>query len=198
MENEKYQKELFEFEQPKKQWHRFGRFFQKTDFAVTLNAERLVFVLIGILMLIVVSFALGVERGRSQAAILPAAPKAAPQSPVVQTPVAQKNDKAPSMNIAPKSRTSAAPVKAAVDTSKTQTAPADKNKPYTIVAGAFTREDTAIKEINRLKAGGLEAFVYYSEPYYLACVGAFANKDSAQKVLGKVRQMHRDAYVRLK
>lgn len=195
MENEKYQKELFdEFKQPKRQKHGFGRFFQKADFAINLSAEKLVFILIGVLMLAVVSFALGVEKGKSQAAI-----SQGTVSTTVPQPISQNKDTVTPTNIVAKNKTLAAPVSAkmAADNPKIQYV-ADKSKPYTIVAAAFSREEFASKEVSRLKANGLEAFVYYGEPYYLACVGAFANKDSAQKVLVKVRQMHRDAYVRLR
>ena len=74
----------------------------------------------------------------------------------------------------------------------------DKARPYTVVAAAFSRQEFALKEVGKLKAAGLDAFIYYGEPYYLACVGSFPSKESAGKILKKVRQMHRDAYVRLR
>lgn len=206
MENERYQKELFEFEAPKKQKSRFGQLFQKTDFIITLTAEKLVFIGIAIIMLFVVSFALGVEKGKSvsrqdisvesKEAVSVKAPAqtavAQVQARALPTVNAQNKTTIAKTNITPKDK-----MASAVEPQKMQVL-ADKNKPYTIVAATFKRQDFAASEVSRLKKAGMEAFVYYSEPYYLACIGSFVSKDSALKSLGKARQMHRDAYVRLK
>ena len=243
MENDKLQKELFEFEAPKKVLRPiFGQFFQKTDFGITLTVEKLVFISIGIIMLMVIFFAIGVEKGKSlstrnatpfvpaQTATIQVPPKAVtalvPQARAVATvsPVRELTEKPPSAlsgdnrrlkpaafsngvkSITPKDRnavssgqkkTLTAITNATVETQNTRVLQS-RGKPYTIVAAAFLRQDFASKEAAILEGNSLDAFVYYSEPYYLACVGSFANKDSAQKVLSKVRQMHRDAYVRLR
>lgn len=216
MEKDNIQKELFEFDAPKKQPRKFGQLFQQADFAFSLTAEKIVFVSIGIIMLLVVSFALGVERGKA-ISVRTVEAKPAPAQAMVQAPAQRVQGqptaaqvepaagqaqqpaqvKTAATNIKPKEKSPAAAAKPAQNLSK----PADlanKAKPYTIVAAAFSKEVFATKELSRLKAGGFEPFVYYSEPYYLVCVGSFANKDSAQKVLNKVKQMHRDAYVRLR
>lgn len=185
MENERYQKELFEFEKPKKQKNKFGQLLQTTNFAVILTAEKIVFLVIGVIMLGVIFFALGVEKGRS----LADKASAAAIKTVIQEDAVQV-------------QTKSAPLPLTNTTVDKTIAPAqarpDKDKPYTIVAAAFSRQDFASKEAGHLKASGLESFVYFSDPYYLACVGSFASKESASKLLGKVKQMHRDAYIRLK
>jgi cell division protein FtsN len=195
MSSEKYQKELFEFESPKKAQARFGGIFPRTDLAITLTPEKMVFAAIGIIMLMVIFFALGVEKGRSDSTAKFTATKTAARG--ITTPVIPvKTVQEPAVvarsvvktNITPKINPPAAG-------SKSQ-AVFDKTRPYMVVAAAFSREDLALKEVGKLKAAGLEAFVYYGEPYYLACVGSFSNKGGAGKILNKVRQMHRDAYVR--
>jgi len=198
METEKYQKELFEFDYPKKATARFGNIFPRTDFAVTLTPEKMVFAAIGVIMLIVVFFALGVEKGRSAAyakfmAVGTIArdnvPAPAAMVKLAAVPIAIAKNSA-ATNITPKINSPLTAVKA-----KTVF---DKTKPYMVVAGAFSREDLALIEVGKLKKAGFEAFVYYGEPYYLASIGSFQSKDSAQGILNKVRQMHRDAYVRLR
>jgi cell division septation protein DedD len=199
METEKYQKELFEdFESPKKAAARFGSIFTRTDFAITLTPEKMVFAAIGVIMLMVVFFALGVEKGRSAAhakfteaktiakdvVAVPAILVKPALSPIVVT------RSAAATNITPKINPQAAAVKAQ--------AVFDKTKPYMVVAAAFSRQDLAVKEVGKLKTAGLDAFIYYGEPYYLACVGSFPSKDGAQKILKKVKQMRKDAYVRLR
>lgn len=198
METERYQKELFEFESPKKPVARFSGIFPRTDFAIVLTPERIVFASIGIIMLIVVFFALGVEKGRSIAYTKFTETRAAAKNMVTaysipvkpsQAPVVVASKRAPITNITPKTGLPAAV--------KTQTA-FDSKGSYTVVAATFLREDFALREAARLKKAGLESFVYYGEPYYLACVGSFQSKSMAQNILNKVRQMHRDAYVRLR
>jgi hypothetical protein len=67
------------------------------------------------------------------------------------------------------------------------------------VAAAFTKGPVAVAEVNRMKAAGItEAYMFRKDPYYMVYVGAFPDKESAQKTLNKVRQLRRDAYVRLK
>jgi len=67
--DDKPQKELFEFEKPKRRFRGFPNLFPKADFganfAVMLTLEKAVFIVIAVIMLLVVVFALGVERGKS-------------------------------------------------------------------------------------------------------------------------------------
>jgi cell division septation protein DedD len=186
MEKDGLQKELFEFESPKKAAARFGTIFTRPDFAIILTPEKMVFTAIGVIMLMVIFFALGVEKGRSAAEVSPA-PAISVSS--VRVPVVAAKSIA-ATNITPKVNPPALSVKAP--------AVFDKTKPYMVVAGAFSKQDLALKEVGKLKTAGLEAYVYYGEPYYLACVGSFQNKDAAGKILNKVRHMHKDAYVRLR
>lgn len=75
MEAEREQKELFEFEKPKRAFPKFGRIFPfpASSTGITLSLERIIFISIAMLMLMVVLYALGVERGKA----LGYAPKAA-------------------------------------------------------------------------------------------------------------------------
>ena len=188
------QKELFELEAPKKQpKNRFGQFFQKTDFAISLSAEKLVFISIGIIMLLVIFFALGVERGK-----VIAAGSMETTHATAQVSTLNVSGNAPAQQAAPVKTVNAATNIIPKEKAPAAQYPADKSKPYTIVAAAYSKEDSASKEVIKLKGSGLEAFLIKSDPYYLACVGSFANKDSAKTVLSKVRQAHKDAYVRLR
>ena len=193
-------------DRPIRQPRRFSQLFQKADFSVSLSAEKLVFVSIGIIMLLVVFFALGVERGKAVSAISAKQKIVTAVQPATQPHTAAVVPVKQALRVnAANAATGAAPTDKALPpvakkpqvTAQPQ-APDNKGKPYTIVAAAFSKEVFAVAEVSRLKAGGIEAFVYHSEPYYLTCVGAFTSKDTAQKTLSKVRQTHRDAYVRLR
>lgn len=188
MEKDNIQKELFEFDVPKRRPSSLRQLFQKTDFKVSLSAEKLVFVSIGIIMLLVVFFALGVENGKAISV------KAADVGPVTMRTPIQATAQGVSPSAAPAQK--AVPVKSV--STVTNIAPKGKTQPYTIAAASFSKETYAVKEVNRLKGSGFEAFVLKSDPYYLVCIGSFTNKDSAKMTLNKIRQMYKDAYVRLR
>lgn len=181
MEEDRYQKELFEFEKQKKPFPRFGRIFLKSNFGLTFSMEKLVFISIGLIMLMVIIYALGVERGKSLR------PQAIVQNRVVsQAPLEPK----------PIQQVHAIPAPTP-PTTKTQP-PKEQDKPYTIVAVTFLRKDTALAEVNRLKKEGFESFIAESDSYFLVCVGAYDDKEGAKPMLSKVKKIYKDAYLKLR
>lgn len=204
MEKDNTQKELFEFQAPRKQPRKLGQFLQQADFAISINAEKLVFISIGIILVLVVAFALGVERGKAisqkaseaRTALAQATIPAPAQSVQGQPAAAKVQFSAQAAQAQPATAVKVQP-SAAQAQQPVQAKTAVQAKPYIIVAAAFSKEAFANKELSRLKTAGLDPFVYYSEPYYLVCVGPFANKSDAQKVLTRVKQIYHDAYVRL-
>jgi len=237
MQEERYQKELFiEFEKPKKPFSKINM-LPGRDFTVILTLEKLVFLVIGIIMLLVVIYALGVERGRTimrktnglisnrqsektaathtqGAAPQTAASAGAPKTLNGQknmTVNIQKNQNGPGSNfVVPVAQSSstvlAITTKPKVITreevanipSESSTPIRDAPMPYTIVAAAFSKKEWALKEVENLKKSGLDAFVAQSDPYFLACVGAFSNKDGAKATLNRVKKIYKDAYLKLK
>ena len=177
MEEEKYQKELFEFEKPKSRLPRFGRIFPRGNFAVTLGMEKLVLISIGIIIFMVIIYALGIERGRRLGVAPVVQNRVIVHAPLKASPV-------------PQEKAVTIPVKAPLIQGQA--------KPYTIVAAAFTTRDKALEEADRLKKGSFDSFVAESAPYFLACVGAYADKESAKPTLGKIRKIYKDAYLKLK
>jgi hypothetical protein len=180
MEKDNIQREFFDLGTQKKQRNRFGQFFRRTDFSVNLSAEKLIFLSIGVLMLAVVCFALGVERGKS---LIDAAVRAAPAT--VRAAVQQAGAVTDTQ---PKAAVQQTPAASATD----------KSKSFMIAVGVYSKEATAITEINKLKSNGLEAYMLRNGQYYAVCVGSFASKDSAQKTLAKVKQFRKDAYIKAK
>lgn len=179
MEEDRPQKELFEFDAPKKRFSGFTEIFRKAGidgsvFAITLKIDKLVFISIAVIMIMVIIYALGIEKGKS---------------------VTRKTSSAPAV-------VSAAPVKvfAEVKPQPVSAVPVsavkEVIKPYTIAVASLTKKETAQAESARMKMNGFDSFVIYSEPYYVVCVGAFADKTSSasQKELARVRRFVRDAY----
>jgi cell division septation protein DedD len=197
MESEKYQSELFELDKPRGPQRKLDSVFPRSRFAVTLTLERLVFISIGIIMLMVALYALGVEKGKAnRRALSPLqkpiiARKETPAAPVAQNTAQTRGTLISTASaVAPQVKTAAA---SAPDKGVTAQAP---DKPYTIVAAAFTRKDTAAAELGRLKTGGFDGFIVQSDSYFLVCAGAYSTKESASKTLARVRQRYKDAYIR--
>jgi len=188
MEEEKSQKELFEFDKPKRRFSPLAEIFRFSGvegpaFAVTLKLDKIVFISIVIMMAMVVIYAVGVEQGKSISRKAPAMAvvQKVPQRPAVDIPAPQP---AVSSKVVPAAAETIAP-------SGRATA-----KPYTIAVSALSKRDTAASEVARLKANAFDAFVIYREPFYVVCVGSFADKTSARSIqeLNRVKRFNKDAY----
>jgi len=202
MEEEKHQKELFEFEQPKRSFSRLADMLPKADLegrvAITISLEKMVFISIGIMMALVIVYALGVESGKSRSDapdVQAAKPLSLPQAQQNRTAtIAAKNI----LNTAPivPAVKSAAPVRQ-IFQDQTKTAVIGKaSKPFTILAGTFTKRDNAETARAILARQGLNAAVTYSQFYYRVCVGAYANGAEAQRDLDRVKGIYKDAMIK--
>ena len=178
MEQEKYQKELFELEKPKRSFPRLFGLFPKanleTNFAVTLSPERAIFLAIGIIMLMVVVYAVGVEVGKSRR----------PATKALAAP-------------AEKQRAASAAPQKAPEPSPAKTAGAGR---YMIIAGTFKNRDSAMKAAYKLKKAGMDVYIAESGAYFQVRCGPYANTTGGEalKDLKTVRGLQPDAYFKLK
>ena len=177
MDNEGYQKELFDFDgKQRKPFPGFEKILPKADFegkvSITLGLEKVVFISIGIILTLVVIFAIGVERGKSitlDAVIVPAK-----TTPAVYMP---------------------APIAHTVPQIKPE--PDDISvKPYTIIAMTFKEQETAAQAVNWLKKEGFPAYQKQDGQFFPICIGAYANKFTATETLLKVKRLCKDAYIK--
>jgi len=185
MEEERYQKELFEFKPPRRPFPGLGKLHLKGDFALTLNLEKIILTAIGLLMLLVVVYALGVERGkaaRNAPADATSRPRVTAPRPVVPAAAVSSSQTQPA----------AMPAAAVTD------APRDASGPYTVLAVTLRKKDAAGAEAARLKSEGYDAFVRQSDIYSQVCIGSYLTRDSAEKASVKVKRLYRDAYVIMK
>ncbi len=196
MDEEKYQKELFEFEKPKKAFPRLSDLFPKADFenriAITLTLERVVFIAIGLIMVMVVIYALGVEAGKRAADTASSETRISlvkpPQIPVTVNPAA---------NITPARQLMPQQAQKTAAGSPVITAPkAMPGKPYTIFAASFSRQEYATLAVNKMKGAGFDAFMVPSGKLFRLCVGSYPNAQIAQKDLLKVKHIYIDAFVK--
>lgn len=219
MEEENQQKELFEFEKPKRPFSKLARFFPKADFEgrvlVTLTPEQIILLAIAVLLSLVVIYAVGVEQGKKDQVDKPAALIASTEAELknAQSFFATTQVRRAVPGVQPRLvniEKRAAPVKA----------PAIKPKPslpavipaltavtgraadtaghYTIVAATYKGRESAIQTLNGLRREGLNAFLIQKDAYLIVCVGAYEDINSAQAVkdLARVRQHYKDAYIK--
>jgi cell division septation protein DedD len=211
MEEEKYQKDLFEFQEPKRSFAKLTSILPRADLegrmVMSFTMEKMVFISIGIVMAMVVVFALGVENGKARAKSgAPAARKtAAPKAPVLQakavgpvTVPASVQSRAAAIGQKSILNTSpvgaAKPAAAALKTAATTGVP----KPYSVLAASFLSRDTAQTTVAMLRKENLSAFIIYNEPYYRVYVGLYADRASEQalKDLARVKRTFKDALIK--
>jgi len=215
MENDKQQKELFDFEETKKPFSGLAHMLPKPDFegkvAIVLTLEKMVFISIGIVMLMVLVYALGVETGKSRRARVAASQPMAVQQEVKRIPM-QSGRAIPPVSttlvvpVTPKSPVAAAAstvqsVKPPEPAGSTENAVArDNAKPYIIVVAAFSKKETAQASAARLAKDGFTVFVYQSGSYFMVCVGPYADKYGTQvkQDLNVIKRTYKDAYIKLR
>lgn len=195
------QKELFEFEKPKKSFPRLSIFFPKAELAgksvLVLTREKIVFAAIGIIMLVVAVYAIGVEKGRTAgktagtiSVALPKELQPQPSRILPPTPSSQGPQSVPAMAIEPKSVT--------MESTAIKIKTIDIKRPYAIIAATFSNKDTAVREAKGMKKDGFDASVIPADKYFQVCIGAYTTRDSAQNALKKVRQKYKDAYIKMR
>ena len=171
--------------------------------SITLSLENLIISGILMLLFVVFSFAVGVERGKKivfssnpvSVTAKPAAaiinlpvqgiPKTKPSgvmsAPVVAKPlateIARKNEK----------------TLKAVEPVKPQD---NMSSGYTVQVASYAKMEFAQKEATALKKKGVEAFILGKGKYLIVCAGKFSGKDDAKVVLNRLQKSYKDCVIR--
>ncbi|MBN1526681.1 MAG: SPOR domain-containing protein [Candidatus Omnitrophica bacterium] len=155
MEENAYQKELFEFEPPKASAPKKpDPIFPKGKFSVTLTLDRLVFVSIGVIMLMVALYALGVEKGKHYTGAT-AAKKARQASPAKQAGKAKYT-----VVVARYTRKETALAEVSLLRSDKLNAFAIQSAPYFLVCvGGYATKEDAQSAVKRLKPRFKDAYI---------------------------------------
>lgn len=143
--------------------------------ALSLSYESLMILCIGLIMLLIVCYSLGVERGRQLARL---------KSEGVIT--AQEQEKPKTTTPKPKKR-----VRVEVARAKAEV----KTSPYIQVA-TFRTDKYANIEIRRLKGKGYQPFLLTKGNFREVCVGGYSNKDEAREALKQLRKLYADCILR--
>lgn len=151
-------------EKPKKRKFNLGKI------ALSLSYENLIVLAIGLIMLLIVCYSLGVEKGKSfvRADVERIPQEQAQQPPSPQTPEPKKE------------RTELASDQESLETS-----------PYIQVA-SFRTDKYAKREMETLKDKGYQTFVTKWGKFRVVCVGGYKDKDQARKALEQLRKLYAD------
>lgn len=212
MEEDNQQKELFEFQKPKRPFSNFSKFFPKADFEgrvlVTLTPEQIILLAIAMVLSLVVIYAVGIEQGRRSQVDKPAVLSASAETDLksaqsffattqvqrVAPAIRPRQVVVSALKNKPAAPTAIPSLPAITDKST------DTSGRYTIVAATFKVRESAVQALNSLRREGLSAFLIQKDAYVVVCVGAYADMNSAQAVrdLARVRQRYKDAYLKVR
>jgi len=181
---------------------------------VLISKDKLYLSLVGIILLLVITFSLGVERGKKVASttrkqILQElqlietatadAVKISPPDGVTSVEIVTETgipSLPPQMTAQkPVGKTTTVPTVAA----KTPEKPVEQAKlqgNYTIQVASYGKASYAQTEADRLKKEGFDAFVIQKGKYVILCVGRFPASASAQDVRLKLKKKYKDCFIR--
>ena len=153
---------------------------------VSLSYENIIILSIGLIMLLIVCYSLGVERGKDLAQLIPLSTEESEDIKVEQEQV----QKSPMIK-SPKPQEKKIKVKLAQ--AKSVITPS----PYIQVA-SFHTDKYAQKEIEQLKNKGYRPFLAQWGKYSVVCVGGYKDKDEARKALKDLKKLYADCILRSK
>jgi septal ring-binding cell division protein DamX len=193
--------ELFkEFDQPKKKRRKKaqGSILPKSYILFNVSHEQVVFTTIGVIMLMVLLFSLGVERGKritqdegkadlvatvkagAEAVTLPEAAEAQPDDAVIAPEAAAAEEK-----------------KAEKEIEKPPAAAKNAGAPhYTIQVIAYRSKKSAKKELMQLTKKGYKPFIVVGGGYYQICVGEYPSHTEAQADFDELKKEYKDGFIR--
>lgn len=171
------QRELFEeFEAPKKKRLPSASILPKNYLRFNVSYEQLIFIAIAVIMLMVLVFSLGVEKGRH---VVESGPVKERTVIKVETPVVAAAISEPAK----------APVKAEKPYKEIK-------KLYTVQVIAYRSKKLAQKELVKLTKKGYKPFIIVGGGYYQICVGEYEESKEAKEELAKLKKTYKDSFVR--
>lgn len=178
---------------------------------ISLALEHVIIIGIVLLVLGVVVFSLGVERGKHAAIQKMEGLEinlADQENDVILTPSSEDSvQKAPAGNKT-STQSAAAPVKSGKNQEIVVDVPVPVNVPqeksaepavsgvYTVQVASFKQAKFADQEVDSLKKKGYEAFRVVKGDYYLVCVGKYKNKTQADKTSKSLKSKYKDNITR--
>lgn len=155
--------------------------FPQKKLKITLPYEGIFLLIIGFMMVVIISFSLGVEKGkRIKSAQL--------------TPLSLRESQEP-IRSSQKTAMGLLPVHEEISKEK-EALPVDHSRPYTIQVVTYRRKGYAREEMARLEKRGYQPFIITSGEYIQLCVGTYSNQKEARQLQKILKKTYRDCYVR--
>ena len=154
-----------------------------------LSYENIVLLFIVFIMLLVIFFSLGVEKGKKIIRV-DTAEKGIPFA--MQAPQAEEAEgfKTPIL------KTLESETLLEAISEDLEIIDASDNRPYTIQVVAYKKENAAKKELDRLKREGHEEFVIPSNDWFQVCAGRYSNREASKKDLNTLKDKYPTCYFR--
>jgi septal ring-binding cell division protein DamX len=152
-----------------------GRTFDNAFMRFIRNYEKTLLVIIGIVITSIISFSLGVEKGKA----------------ISLKPASLKPEVTQNIRVQPTKTPPPLPAKQVIPER-----PKDSLEGYTIQLASYRTKASAQKEAEALKKRGFSALVISKGSYAVLCVGKFANKENARTLLSQFEKRYRGCYIR--
>jgi cell division septation protein DedD len=196
MKKDTIQQELFkEFEANEKKGKKTapGSILPRNYVLMNISYEQVIFISIGIIMLMVLLFSLGVERGRRVAA-----------APAVKTieAAAHKKEQAEPAEAKAEIPEETKAVPAVAESTRQPEKPQEEVKApatsiFTVQLVAYKSKKSAQKELQVLNKKGYKPFIITGGGYYQICVGEYKSQGDAQKALKEIsKKGYSESFIR--
>ena len=202
MKESTVQKELFEeFGMPKHKKKRQQTILPKNYKPLSISHEQVVFIAIAAIMLMVLIFSLGVERGRRLVGIRTAkesVPSAALSEVKEEAAAAagMPNEKYEKINLVKNDTV----VERRYDEPSPPVRAKDKrivkSGLFTIQVIAYRSKKSAQRELEKLSEKGYKPFIITGGGYYQICVGEYADKDKSKNDFLELKKNYKDSFIR--
>lgn len=189
MKNDILQKELFrEFDSSKtkagKKMH--GSILPKNYVPLNISHEQFIFITIGVIMLMVLVFSLGVERGKRMGTVKTETKKNASLviKQVEDAELAAGREEEPEYSeeiISPEPPKIKKPASTEI---------------FTIQIIAYRSKKSAQRELMKLGKKGYSPFIILGGGYYQICVGEYGSQEESEKALSDFKKGYPDSFIR--
>lgn len=158
----------------------------KSFFTYVRDYERVMLIILGIVMTGLISFSLGVEKGKRLAVAKLDSAAPIPQKAIV--------DSQPREVPLPKQESLPPVIKK--ETLPPEIAAQKTSGAYTVQLASYKTRSGAQKEAQELKRKGFSTIILAKGSYVILCVGNFSTKDTAKQLVLQLKNRYKDCYVR--
>jgi len=141
--------------------------------------EKTILIIIGLVITSIISFSLGVEKGKKVS--------------ILRNNFQVNRDLSPKSMMAPENQAQSLPTK---KEEVIKEIPLLEKQNYVIQLASYKARSSAQREMELLKKKGLSASVLPKGSYIVLYVGKFSNRENAQNVLPELKKRYRDCYIR--